>query len=702
VIMRIPMILVVLFSSAVAAAPVSIPPAPTTPFHETVFGTSIDDPYRWMEDPAKDAELVTWIKAASVVSTAQLNALPERPQLAETLDRAMRAGVRYSDLQSVGALLFFREQKPADRVPKLVVREAGHDRVLFDPEAGQAGVSAISNYSVSPDGMTVAVHVAKGGGEVGEMHFVDVSTGKESGVPLGPIWGEMQVAWLSSSVIAYTRMAETSKGDPTQGMRTAVLTAGAAGPGTFVLGPGVEHSPHIDAVEFPFIGTSIVSDVVIGLGVGARADARVFVAEKASVAAAHPSWQTVAEYDDRVSHPAALGDYIYVISTRNAPNGEVLRRAVTATSLGKPEIVLPGSGLVLTDMTTARDGVYVQAQRDGIAHVLFLPHGSGPAREVKLPIDGDLSDLTTDLDGKSVTFGMNGWFTNTAFYRVAAGIVEPVGLTSDSWDGSIGASVVRDEATSADGTRVPMVIELPAGGKGAGLPMILEGYGSYGINNIAPWYNPPALAWIAHGGAYAFCGTRGGNERGRSWHEDGREMNKPKAHADFIACAEELEAKGYTSPAMLVATGTSAGGTLAPPAVLKRPDLFAGLVSRVAMVNATRLAAAENGANQFAEFGNPATKAGFSALTGEDAYLMLDTAKDIPDTLVTVGLNDRRVSPWMGGKFAAKAAAKFGGHRTILVRADAEGGHGIGSARDRLVAEWADTLAFAWRCTHRR
>jgi prolyl oligopeptidase len=237
-----------------------------------------------------------------------------------------------------------------------------------------------------------------------------------------------------------------------------------------------------------------------------------------------------------------------------------------------------------------------------------------------------------------------------------------------------------------------MVIQLPVGGKGAGLPMILEGYGSNGINNIAPWYNPPALAWLAHGGAYAFCGTRGGNERGRSWHEDGRETNKPKAHADFIACAEELEAKGYTSPAMLVATGTSAGGTPVPPSVPKRPDLFAGLISRVAIVNATRLGTAENGANQFAEFGNPGTKEGFSALAGQDAYLMMDSAKDLPDTLVTVGLNDRRVSPWMGAKFAARAAAKFGDHRMILIRADAEAGHGFGSARDNLVAEWVDTL----------
>ncbi len=696
------LLVTVFFSTAALAASNSIPPAPTTPFHETVFGTSIDDPYRWMEDPAKNAELVAWIKAASASSVAQLNALPLRPKFAATLDQAMRAGVRYSDVQSAGALIFFREQKPADRVPKLMVREAGRDRVLFDPEAGQTGVSAIGNYAVSPNGKIVAVHVSQGGAEVGAMHFIDVATGKEQGSALGPIWGEMPVTWLTATQIAYTRTTEDPKADPTQGMRAAVMPAGAAGQGQFILGPGVTPGPVIAPVEFPIVAKSPVSDLVVGMGVGARADARIFVATEKDVAAAKPVWRTIAEYDDRVSNPATLGNGLYLISTKNAPNGEVLRYEIGTNAVGKAQTVLPGGDLVLSDMIAARDGVYVQAQRDGIAHLIFLPGGRGPAREVKLPIDGDLSDLSTNLDGKSVTFGLNGWFTSTAFYRVTGGVVQPVGLASDSWDGARGMTSARDEAISADGTHVPMVVQLPSGGKGSGLPTILEGYGSYGINNIAPWYNPPALAWIAHGGAFAFCGTRGGNERGRGWHEDGREINKPKAHADFIACAEALEAKGYTSPAMLIATGTSAGGTLAPPSVLKRPDLFAALISRVAMVNASQLGAAENGANQFAEFGNPATKEGFDALRAQDAFLMIDDAKDIPDTLVTVGLNDKRVSPWMGAKFAAKAAAKFGDHRTILIRADDEAGHGIGSARDRLVAEWADTLAFAWDRTHRQ
>jgi prolyl oligopeptidase len=242
-----------------------------------------------------------------------------------------------------------------------------------------------------------------------------------------------------------------------------------------------------------------------------------------------------------------------------------------------------------------------------------------------------------------------------------------------------------------------MVILLPEGGRReGGLPTILEGYGSYGVSTLEPGYNPYEAAWLAQGGASALCGTRGGGERGRDWHEGGRGAAKPAAQADFIACAERLIAAGYTTSAQLVGTGTSAGGLLVPPAALRRPDLFTAIVPRVAVLNATRLDQAENGANQFAEMGDPGTADGYRALASQDAYLMLASAQDAPDMLITVGLNDRRVAPWMAAKFAARAQSRFGDRRTILVRADPEAGHGIGSARDRTIAEWADTYAFAW------
>ena len=689
-----------LLAIAAHAAPLTNAPAASQPrpepFSETRYGIALSDPYRWMEQGARSADMVAWIKGASDHTTAELGALPERAAFAATLEQTTRAGVRYSDVQSAGDALFYRRLDPADRVAKLVVRRGDVERVLLDPAAGTAQVAAIGNYSVSPDGRTVAVQVSQGGSEAGETRFLDVATGKAVGDALGPIWGEFPVSWLTNSQVAYTRITHTAPADPMQDMQVATTTVGHPG-GALVLGDAKKDGPSFAPEEFPLVVSSTLSHWVIGLGAGARADSRVMVARDRDIALGRPAWREIAAYDDQVTGMTVLGDTLFMLSTKGTPNGAIHRRELRAGASGASTIVLPQGDLVLTGLAATTDGLWVSAQRDGVSHLLYLAGGRGKPREGALPIEGDLHDLNADQDGKSVVFGLNGWLTDIAFYRAAHGKAAPLGLASATWPGASAFATVREEALSADGTHVPMVVLLPKAGKPATpVPTILEGYGSYGVMSVSPWYSPNFLAWLAHGGQMAFCGTRGGGERGRDWHEGGRGARKPAAQADFIACAQRLEDAGYASPRTLVATGTSAGGTLVPGAVLRRPELFGALVSRVAMVDVTRLEAAENGANQYAEFGDPRTEDGFRSLLAQDAYLMLPTASALPDTLVTVGLNDRRVAPWMGAKFAAMAASRFGDKSLVLIRADTEAGHGIGSARDRLIAEWADTFAFAW------
>jgi prolyl oligopeptidase len=67
----------------------------------------------------------------------------------------------------------------------------------------------------------------------------------------------------------------------------------------------------------------------------------------------------------------------------------------------------------------------------------------------------------------------------------------------------------------------------------------------------------------------------------------------------------------------------------------------------------------------------------------------------MPDTLLTVGLIDRRVEPWFSAKFAARALERFGDRRLVLLRTDANAGHGVGSAREQQVDLWTDIFAFA-------
>ena len=82
---------------------------------------------------------------------------------------------------------------------------------------------------------------------------------------------------------------------------------------------------------------------------------------------------------------------------------------------------------------------------------------------------------------------------------------------------------------------------------------------------------------------------RGGSEKGEAWYKAGYKTTKPNTWKDFIACAEYLVKKGYTSPDKLAGTGTSAGGILISRAITERPDLFGAAICNVGCANAMRM-----------------------------------------------------------------------------------------------------------------
>src|SRR5205085_6368713 len=131
--------------------------------------------------------------------------------------------------------------------------------------------------------------------------------------------------------------------------------------------------------------------------------------------------------------------------------------------------------------------------------------------------------------------------------------------------------VVREFAVSKDGTKVPLNILRKKGVKLDGNnPTLLYGYGGYGIS-LAPGFDSTRRIWFDAGGVSVIANLRGGGEYGEAWHKAGNLTRKQHVFDDFIASAEHLIQRGYTSSSKLAVEGGSNGGLLMGAFLTQRP-----------------------------------------------------------------------------------------------------------------------------------
>jgi len=675
------------------------PPAPKAePLTESVHGVTVSDPYRWMESPARRDEMVAWVKASSAQTTAALARLPGRAPLLKALEDASRSTTAHSSVSSAGGRIFFLELAPDRDISVLKVRENGQDRLLLDPMANApAGTHrTINSYSPSPDGKLIAVNLADGGSEISSIHIYDVATGKALEDTLTPVWGPAAVNWIDDKTLTYTRMNNNpAPNEDRMKNSTALLhrLGTSMNSDLAVLGAKIASALPMQPVEWPHIYTRSNSHYAIAYVTTARVDTRLGFTSLTALTSGKPQWTPLAGYDDKVNDFDIVGDTLYYLTTSHNPDGEIRSVDLRQGTLSASRTVPTPKDVVLKGVTTTIQGLYINCMNpDASSRLLFIPQDADHAIEVKLPVVGSLGDVSVPPDQTSMTLEINGIQQNATYYRLDGPKFIPLGISDSTLPAAASMTVIQETATSADGTSVPLTIVAPKGPVKP-LPTLLETYASYGISD-EPYYSPSTVVWVTRGGVSADCHARGGGEKGRAWHEAGRSANKVNSMADVIACGERLVQLGYTTPKLLGLWSGSAGGLLVTPVGLKRPDLFAAVVTAVGVVNPTRLAFENNGADQIAEQGDPNTDEGFRALAAQDSTLLLASAQGGTSQLFSIGLNDHRVDPWQSAKLVAMMRAKWGDQHLVLIRADSDAGHGYGSGRDQRLAERADIYAF--------
>ena len=124
------------------------PPTPKKPVSNEYNGTTVEDPYQWLEKD-EDAEVKAWSAAQNQHTRAYLDELPDRAALETQLTEwYAKTSPSYSGLVSRPGILFALKFQPPKQQPMLVTLASPDDlkseKMVLDPNALDAkGTTAI-------------------------------------------------------------------------------------------------------------------------------------------------------------------------------------------------------------------------------------------------------------------------------------------------------------------------------------------------------------------------------------------------------------------------------------------------------------------------------------------------------------------------------------------------------------------------------
>ncbi len=706
-----------IFAAASQAA--DLPTQPVAPVHVVIDhygGTTVADPYRWMETEPKP-QFRAYLHAQDDHARALLLRIPGRSALLRDIGAASGLSARAYDATLVGNRYFYLKRPAGAELARLYVREAasGQERLLVDPGTlgTAASHAAIDQYAASPDGTLVAYGVSQGGSEQSVLHVIETATGHA----------------LSDSIDRAQFAAVSWAGDSKSFFysRTAKLPASAPASEAYshirVLHHQLGQDPQADHVVldvdhlpfgftapqvFPSLQLTPGSDYALAMiSDGVSPEVAIYAAPVDSLDSSNPAWRSVAAQRDGVTGVTLRGAAISLLSHDGAPRFKIMREDLAHPGYASATTAVAQGGGVITGMAAAADGLYY-AQREGSMFTLHRLANDTPASvPIALPFAGtieppleDTGGLVADPRESGVLLSLTSWLHPEVWLRYAPGRALGTGSLADTGIAPgfprdlSGYEAIETVAPARDGTPIPIsILKKKAVLLDGRRPTLVDGYGSYGIS-LDSDFATDVLAWLDRGGVFVETHVRGGGEGGLEWHLAGKIETKEHTISDFIDCANWLIAHRYTDHAHIAGEGTSAGGILIGGAITQDPSLFRAALIRVGSSNASRAEFTENGPSNIPEFGTVTNPEQLPWLLAMDAYQHVKDGTNYPAVLLTGGADDPRVSVWEPAKMAARLQVASSGGRPVLLRIEFDAGHGLGSTRTQRDAETADEYAF--------
>lgn len=698
-----------LLALASAGAAEKPPKAEVRDVVDTHYGVEVHDPYRWFED-RNDPELKKWIDGQAGYAAEWLGKLPLRGKFLERqreLEQAKGAEVR--DVLAIPGGYLYQKRQPGEAVGRLFRRDTdGKEHLLVDPVRLAKGDQppSIDYHAISPDGKMILVGISSGGSENAALNVFEIASGKRVAGPVERVrWG---ASWLpDSSGVFYNQLQDIGPdGDRQQTFQRSTVLLHRIGEeqGVAVLRTGMNPEVPIKPQDLPGVRTFAGTPWALArISTGVSSSYGFHVARFKDVKDAKTEWTQVALMADNVggyngNDFAIHGDWIYLVTRRDAPNGKVIRVSLKDPKLAEAEDVYTAGKGVVRDLLWAKDGMYIKVLEGGPSYLVRLPFGKVDQPErVPLPQTGKIWPMGADPRIAGISFYFGSWTKPDRVFRYDPNTNKTMDTgVLDNPVPEICSELVQEEVmvASHDGVKVPLSLIHRKGLKRDGSnPVLLVGYGAYGMS-LEPYFRDRYVPMLEHGAILAVAHVRGGGEFGEKWRLAGYQKTKPNTWKDFIACAEFLVREKYSEPRRICGEGRSAGGILIGCAITERPDLFGSAVLGVGVLDAVRAENTPNGVPNIPEFGTVKNEEQFHALLEMSAYHHVKDGVDYPAVLLMHGANDTRVELWQSLKMAARLQAATASDQPVLMRVDFESGHGSGSGADQRKQAWADLLAF--------
>lgn len=243
--------------------------------------------------------------------------------------------------------------------------------------------------------------------------------------------------------------------------------------------------------------------------------------------------------------------------------------------------------------------------------------------------------------------------------------------------------VRRAYGVSGDGQEVPLtIVHHKDVTPHPESPVLLTGYGAYGMS-LTPGFSASRRTLLTRGVIHVTAHVRGGMENGYHWYRLGRMADKDKSFDDLIGAAETLIRQGWTSAGNIILHGGSAGGLLVGAAVMRRPELFRGVIADVPFVDVLETmldADLPLTPPEWPEWGNPIESKDARRRLGHFSPTLMVEKRSYPCILATAGLTDPRVTYWEPARWIHRLQAISEGG-PFLLYTELNAGHGGPSGR---------------------